>query len=118
MARRRSSGCVPSISVRPDPVRRSHSLQFAAHPDYPWDRLRREQPGVFETELVPAPDPSAWIHMHIELRGRAVSVFIDRAARPALVVESPEPARSGGFGLWVGNDSNGDFKNLRVRRLD
>ncbi len=51
----------------PDPLRRSHSLQFAAHPDYPWDRLRREQPGVFETELTPAPDPSAWIHMHIRI---------------------------------------------------
>jgi hypothetical protein len=102
----------------PDPVRRSHSLQFAAYPEYPWDRLRREQPGVFETELVPAPDPSGWIHMHVELRGRAVSVFIDRSPRPALVVETPEPARSGGFGLWVGSDSNGDFKNLRVLRLD
>lgn len=56
--------------------------------------------------------------MHVELRGRAVSVYIDRSRRPALVVETPEPARPGGFGLWVGSNSNGDFKNLRVLRLD
>jgi len=102
----------------PDPVRRSHSLQFAAYPDFPWERLRSEHPGVFETELAAVPDPSGWIHMHVELRGRTVSVFIDRSPRPALVVETPEPARSGGFGLWVGSNSNGDFKNLRVLRLD
>jgi hypothetical protein len=119
-----ADGAAQVIWLRPfnfrnvDPVRRSHSLQFASHPDYPWDRLRREHPGVFETALTPSPDPSGWVHMHVELRGRSLSIFIDGSPRPALVVETPEPARPGGIGLWVGNDSNGDFKNLRVLRLD
>ncbi len=98
----------------PDPVRRGRAVQFASYPDHPWQRLREERPGAFEAALDPSPAPGAWVHLHVELRGRDVRVFIDHAATPALRVQTPDPPRTGGVGLWVGSDSDGDFRDFRV----
>ena len=39
----------PSNSVADDQVRRNHSVQYVAYPDYRFDRLRRESPEKYES---------------------------------------------------------------------
>lgn len=79
-----------------------------------WDKLRSEQPGEYEQRIDPVPDPNAWFHARIVLSAGAVRVFVARAANPCLGVKLLNSRPTGLVGLWVGNNSDGDFANLSI----
>ena len=39
----------PTNGRAEDQPRRNHSTQYVSEPDFPWQRLRQENPGVYET---------------------------------------------------------------------
>jgi hypothetical protein len=98
-----------------DPERRAHAVQYVFEPAYSWQRLRTEHPGVYEQPVNPAPDPNAWFHVRVVVAGAKVSVFVGDATAPSLVVQRLSDRGKGLVGLWVGNNSSGDFANLRIR---
>lgn len=97
-----------------DPARRAHSVQYISAPEHDWSDLRQSHPGVYESDLTPAPDPEAWLHARIIVEARRVSVFVNSATEPCLVVERIPDHASGWVGLWVGNGSDGMFANLKI----
>jgi len=97
-----------------DPARRGHAVQYISHPTYTWQKLRAERPGIFEQPVNPAPDPNAWFHVRVVVASPKVSVFVGDAKEPSLVVEQLSDRTSGLVGLWVGNNSGGDFANLNI----
>jgi hypothetical protein len=99
-----------------DSVRHAHAVQYVSEPQWTWQRLRTESPGVFEHAVVPEPDGDQWFHARIVVQGPRVSVFVNGSAQPALVVNALSNRASGALGLWVGEGSGGDFANLRVTR--
>jgi hypothetical protein len=98
-----------------DSARRAHAVQFVSSPAYPWDKLRTEQPGVFEKAVPASLDPTAWIHVRVRVRGAAVDVYLDRAEIPVLSIVNPSSHRAGGVGYFVHGTSVGDFRNLVIR---
>jgi hypothetical protein len=94
--------------------RRSHSVQYASYPDFSWNKLRSEKPGVYENAISPAPDPTGWFHARLVLNKGKVSVYVDDAKTPCLVVDELGDRKPGPIGLWVGTDSGGDFANLKI----
>ena len=98
----------------PDAERRAHAVQYISHPAHSWPKLRSEHPGVYEKPVDPVPDPDGWFHARIVVQKPKVSVFVDDAKQPSLVVEALTDRASGWIGLWVGNTSGGAFANLRV----
>lgn len=97
-----------------DPSRRSHMVQYISHPDFPWQRLREEHPDAYESEIRPAPDPDVWIHARIVVERPRVSVFVNTAAEPSLVVEQLAAPRGAKVGLWAGPASEADFAGIQV----
>ena len=97
-----------------DPVARSHAVQYQSAPAHSWQRLRSEQPGKFEHAVAPIPDPNDWFHARIVVTMSTVTVFVAGAADPCLEVGLLNTRRQGSVGLWVGNNSGGDFSNLVV----
>ncbi len=97
-----------------DPARRSHAVQYISHPTYTWQKLRAERPGIFEQPVNPAPDPNAWFHVRVVVASPKVSVFVGDAKEPCLVVTRLSDRANGLVGLWVGNNSGGDFANLNI----
>ena len=97
-----------------DPARRSHAVQYISHPANTWQRLRSEHPGAYEKPIEPPPDPNVWFHARIVVRGPKVSVFVNDAREPSLVVERLSDRKGGRVGLWVGNGSGGDFCGFRI----
>jgi hypothetical protein len=97
-----------------DPARRSHGVQYISHPAYPWDKLRAEQPDKYEHAVNPVPDPNGWFHVRVVVASPKVSVFVGDATEPSLVVSQLSNRKKGLVGLWVGNNSGGDFANLRI----
>ena len=98
----------------PDLESRSHSVQYVSHPANTWQKLRTERPGQFERAIEPPPDPNNWFHARIVVANSKVEVYVDRAARPSLVVDDLGAAGSGGVALFVGNGSDGAFANLKI----
>jgi hypothetical protein len=94
--------------------REAHSVQYVSMPDHPWEKLRSDSPGIYENKIDPTPDPDGWVDLKIVIAGKSVKVFINNSDRPSLEVGSLDMVNQGGIALWVGNNSKGSFRNLRV----
>jgi hypothetical protein len=99
-----------------DSTRHSHAVQYVSHPAFPWQRLRSEHPGQYEAAVVPEPDGDQWFHVRVVIQRPQVSVYVNGARTPALVVTELSDRARGSIGLWVGDGSGGHFANLRVTR--
>jgi hypothetical protein len=97
-----------------DPAARSHAVQYISLPDNDWSRLRQEKPGEFEHAVDQSIDPTDWVPVRIVVKDRRVQVFVGKAAVPALEVTALGTVERGAVGLWVGNNSDGDFSGLQV----
>jgi hypothetical protein len=97
-----------------DPVSRGHAVQYHSLPGYSWDKLRADQPGKYEQAVNPVPDPNVWFHARIVIADPKLSVFVGDAKDPCLVVNALNGRKTGMVGLWVGNNSGGDFANLTI----
>ena len=103
----------PTNGRADDQLRRNHSTQYVSEPDYPWQRLRSETPGVYESYV--DLETGAWTHVRIEVEGVRARLFVNGAAQPALVVNDlKRGATSGSVGLWIGPGTDAYFRNLHV----
>lgn len=108
-----------SIYIRPtngraeDQVRRNHSVQYYAYPDYKFDRLRKDFPEMFETYADMGLDE--WITLRIEFRDKSARLFLNEQEQPAFLVKEMLGASiRGSIGLWVEVGTEGYFKDLRI----
>lgn len=97
-----------------DPVRRQHAVQYISVPDYDWPRLRKEFPEEFENPVDPTIVPTDWVRLRVVVEGRTVRIYVGPGSSPALEVRKLGQLERGVVGLWVGNNSDGDFANLVV----
>src|SRR5712691_11343477 len=67
-----------------DSTRHSHAVEYVSHPQWTWQRLRTEHPGVYERAVVPEPDGDEWLHVRIVVERPKVSVFVNGRAEPCL----------------------------------
>lgn len=103
----------PTNATADDQVRRNHTTQYISHPGYPWERLRAEHPGKYESYV--NVDANRWTKIRLAVNGTSARLYVDDAAQPALIVNDLKlPSTSGGIGLWVGPGSKGYFKSLKV----
>jgi hypothetical protein len=117
---RRDDNTYEVVYLRPfnfraeDPMRYQHAVQYAMVPDYDWPRLRKEFPEEFENPVDKSISPTDWVPLRIVVNGPAVQIYAGAVKLPALEVRKLGALDRGMIGLWVGNSSDGDFKNLRV----
>jgi hypothetical protein len=96
-----------------DQTRRNHSMQYAAHPDYPWHVLREKEPARYESYA--DMEPAKWIHIRAQVDGRTARFFVNGAEQPSLVVSDLKLGAGGGaLGLWIGPGTIAHFANLNV----
>jgi hypothetical protein len=100
-----------------DPVRHQHAVQYIALPDYDWPRLRKDFPEEFENPVDPSIVPTDWVPLKVVVKGQTIQVFVGSATAPALEVRKLSAHDRGMLGLWTGNNSDGDFANLRVTAM-
>jgi len=94
--------------------RRSHSIQYISMPEHDWNELRNSHPGKYEFAITPAPDPASWVKLRLVIKGKNVVAFVNGSDAPALTVELLNDRIKGKVGLWVGNGSDGWFRNLKI----
>ncbi len=99
-----------------DSTRHSHAVEYVSHPQWTWQRLRTEHPGMYERAVIPEPDGDEWFHVRVVVERPKVSVFVNGRTEPCLVVDELSDRSHGSLGVWVGEGSAGYFANLRVTR--
>ncbi len=103
----------PTNARADDQFRRNHTTQYISHPGYPWERLRAEHPGKYESYV--DLDADRWTKIKLIVSGSLARLYVNDASQPALIVNDLKltPA-SGGVGLWVGPGSRAYFKSLKI----
>lgn len=103
----------PTNGRADDQVRRNHSVQYESLPDYPWFRLRKENPEKYESyvDLV----AGAWTKYRLTVEGVKARLYVHGSAQPTLVVNDLKLGSSGGrIGLWVGPGTLARFSSVNV----
>src|SRR5882762_3430372 len=90
----------PTNGRADDQLRRNHSVQYESAPDFPWHRLRKESPGVYESYA--DMETGAWTKIRIEVQGTNARLYVNGAAQPCLIVNDLKLGESRGqVGLWA-----------------
>lgn len=106
--------CRPFNFFAKDSVRRIHAVQYISHPDFTWEKLRKERNAVFEKEIINPPNPNDWFRMKLVIDSTTVKAYINDAEQPSLIVEKLNNRTSGKLGLFTADSSGGDFKNIQI----
>lgn len=110
------------IYIRPtngradDQVRRNHSIQYFAFPDFKFDRLRKEFPEKYESYADMG--LNEWIKMKIVVKGKQAKLFLNDNKQPSLVVNDLKLGENtaGALGLFVDVGTEGYFRDLMVTK--
>jgi hypothetical protein len=106
----------PTNGRADDQIRRNHSVQYIAHPDWPWFRLRKEMPEKYESyvDLV----SGEWTRIKIEVRGAQARLYVHDHPQPTLIVNDLKSGANakGGLALWLDIGTVAHFRNLTVTR--
>ena len=103
----------PTNGRADDQVRRNHSTQYSAHPDFDFARSRKEAPEKYESYV--DLEPAVWTRYKIEVDGSKARLYVHGAEQPCLIVNDLKLApQAGGVALWVGPGTEGYFSNLKI----
>jgi hypothetical protein len=105
----------PNVGRSENQAARNRTVQYYAYPDYKFNRLREEAPGVYETYADVGLDE--WITMRIEFAGQRAALYLNDQKHPSFIVGDLKGAsEAGSIGLWVDVGTQGFFKDLRILR--
>jgi hypothetical protein len=105
----------PTNGRADDQVRRNHSTQYGAQPDFDFDRLRKESPEKYESYV--DLEPGVWTKYRIVIDGTKARLYVHGAAQPCLIVNDMKHGDSeGAVALWVGPGTEGYFANLKITK--
>jgi hypothetical protein len=96
----------------PNPVNKSHSVQYTSHPYWTWNRLRNDHPGEYEKGIDPAPNGDDWFHAKIVVHKPEVKVFVNGAKDPSLEVKELSDRTDGSVGIWC--NGFGIITNMKI----
>ncbi|MEO8450996.1 MAG: hypothetical protein ABI647_14460 [Gemmatimonadota bacterium] len=104
----------PTNGRATEQLRRNHAVQYTSEPDFPWARLRKENPDEYESYA--DMEPGVWTRMKIVVSAKKAELFVNGAEQPSLVVNDFKAgAERGRLALWIGPGTDGYFTNLTVR---
>jgi len=98
-----------------DQLQRNHSVQYISMPGSPWQKLRSETPGKYESyvDLV----PGQWTQVKIQVAGSRAQLYVNGAEQPVLLVNDlKQTPINGAVALWIGPGTIAHFSDLKVSR--
>lgn len=104
----------PTNGRADDQERRNHSAQYISHPDWTWDRMRRETPSRYESYV--DLEPGVWTKIRIEVRGDTARLFVHGQRQPTLIVNDVKTGKTarGAVALWINPGTVAHFRDVRI----
>jgi hypothetical protein len=104
----------PTNGRADDQVRRNHSAQYSAHPNFSFAVSREQAPEKYESYV--DLEPGVWTRYRITVEGTKARLYVHGAAQPCLIVNDLKLGdSSGGVALWIGPGTEGYFTGLQIR---
>jgi hypothetical protein len=108
-----------TIYVRPENARldnqlfRNRSTQYESIPEFPWNRLREESPGLYESYV--DLEPGSWTKLRIEVSRKKARLYVNGATQPCLIVNDLKLGDSRGkIALWTRVSTDAYFSHLKI----
>ena len=96
-----------------DQLRRNHTAQYISEPEFPWFRLREENPGKYESYV--DVEEKAWTKLKVVVKGTKAFLYVNGSQQPCLVVNDLKLGESQGqIALWNGSDTEAYFSHLKI----
>ena len=103
----------PTNGRADDMLRRNHSTQYVSEPEWPWERLRKESPGVYESYV--DLEAGVFTRYKIVVKGTRAELYVHGAVQPCLIVKDLKLGDiAGAVALWIGPGTEGYFTNLKI----
>ncbi len=103
----------PTNGRADDQVRRNHSTQYGAYPDFDFAESRKQAPEKYESYV--DLEPGVWTHYHITVEGTKARLYVNGTSQPCLIVNDLKLGdSSGGVALWIGPGTEGYFSGLKI----
>ena len=120
VAFRLQNGQFEYIYLRPtngradDQVRRNHSTQYSAYPNFSFADARQQAPEKYESYV--DLEAGAWTRYRITVEGTKARLYVNGANQPCLIVNDLKLGdSSGGVALWIGPGTEGYFTGLDIK---
>ena len=102
----------PFNFASPDPVRKSHGVQYISHPQWPWQKLRQQKPDEYESTAIPQPRGDDWFKAKVKVSQTIVRVYLQDSNQPCMVVSKLSKISNGKAGLWFNGIAS--YRNLKI----
>jgi hypothetical protein len=104
----------PTNGRADDQVRRNHSTQYSAYPDFSFAVARQQAPEKYESYV--DLEPGAWTRYRITIEGTKARLYVNGTTQPCLIVNDLKLGdSSGGVALWIGPGTEGYFMRLDIK---
>ena len=104
----------PTNGRADDQVRRNHSTQYSAYPDFSFAVARQQAPEKYESYV--DLEPGAWTRYRITIEGTKARLYVNGTTQPCLIVNDLKLGdSSGGVALWIGPGTEGYFTALEIK---
>jgi hypothetical protein len=120
IAFRLQNGQFEYIYLRPtngradDQVRRNHSTQYSAHPNFSFAVARQQAPEKYESYV--DLEPGVWTRFRVTVDGTNARLYVHGNEQPCLIVNDLKLGdSSGGVALWIGPGTEGYFTGLAIK---
>ena len=103
----------PTNGRADDQVRRNHSTQYSAYPDFSFAISRQQAPEKYESYV--DLEPGVWTRYRVTVDGTKARLYVHGADQPCLIVNDLKLGdSSGGVALWIGPGTEGYFTGLKI----
>ena len=104
----------PTNGRADDQVRRNHSTQYSAYPNFSFAVARQQAPEKYESYV--DLEPGAWTRYRITIEGTKARLYVHGTNQPCLIVNDLKLGdSSGGVALWIGPGTEGYFTGLVIK---
>ena len=104
----------PTNGRADDQIRRNHSTQYSAHPDFSFAVSRQQAPEKYESYV--DLEPGVWTRYRLTVEGTTARLYVHGTNQPCLIVNDLKLGdSSGGVALWIGPGTEGYFTGLEIK---
>ena len=103
----------PTNGRADDQIRRNHSTQYSAYPDFSFAVSRQQAPEKYESYV--DLEPGVWTRYRLTVDGTKARLYVHGSTQPCLIVNDLKLGdSSGGVALWIGPGTEGYFTGLKI----
>ena len=89
-----------------------NAIQYISLPIHNWPILRKNFKGRYEANYPKSPPAEDWFAITLRIDNKKIALYDKKTNRRLLIIDRLQKHVSNKIGLWTGNNSKGEFKNM------